>query len=111
MKTNSLQPALTDAGTLADHIRSDTPYPKPRRRSDLSCRTIDGEMLILNRAEKRLHQLNPTASFIWNCCDGDADIAAITDRLTTAYEIDVGTARKDVEEVLSQLRSSNLLEE
>ena len=109
MKANLLQTELTAAGTSANHTRSDKLCPK--RRSDLSYRTINGEALILNRAEKRLHQLNPTASLIWDCCDGAADITAIIDRLTSAYEVDPSTARKDVEEVLSQLRRSNLLEE
>jgi Coenzyme PQQ synthesis protein D (PqqD) len=58
----------------------------------------------------RLHQLNPTASFIWDYCDGKSDIAEIIDRLAGAYEVDSSTARKDVEEVLSNLRNSNLLD-
>jgi hypothetical protein len=64
----------------------------------------------LNRKEGRLHQLNPTASFIWDCCDGNSNIAEITERLAGAYEVDSSTARKDVEEVLSNLRNSNLLD-
>ena len=82
----------------------------PKRRSDLNYKTIDGETLILNREEGRLHQLNPTASFIWDCCDGNSDIAEIIDRLAATYEVDYSTARKDVEEVLSNLRNSKLLD-
>ena len=84
--------------------------PRPKRREDLNYRTIDGETLILNRQEGRLHQLNPTASFIWDCCDGNSNLADIVGRLAGAYEVDPNTARKDVEEVISNLRSSNLLE-
>jgi Coenzyme PQQ synthesis protein D (PqqD) len=69
-----------------------------------------GETLILSREEGRLYQLNPTASFIWDCCDGNSNIADITERLAGAYEVDSSTARKDVEEVLSNLRNSNLLD-
>jgi hypothetical protein len=83
---------------------------RPKRREDLNYRTIDGETLILNRQDGRLHQLNPTASFIWDCCDGNSNLADIVDRLAGAYEVDPNTARKDVEEVISNLRSSNLLE-
>ena len=82
----------------------------PKRREDLNYRTIDGETLILNRQDGRLHQLNPTASFIWDCCDGNSNLADIVGRLAGAYEVDPNTARKDVEEVISNLRSSNLLE-
>jgi Coenzyme PQQ synthesis protein D (PqqD) len=83
---------------------------RPKRREDLNYRTIDGETLILNRQDGRLHQLNPTASFIWDCCDGNSNLADIVGRLARAYEVDPNTARKDVEEVISNLRSSNLLE-
>src|SRR2546425_11856948 len=110
VKTNGVQPigALTDGKpsqneTLADESR-------PKRRSDLNYRTIDGETVILDRKEGNLHQLNPTASFIWDCCDGNSNVAAIIDRLADAYEVDSSTARKDVGETLSRLRSSNLLE-
>ena len=84
---------------------------RPKRRQDLNYRTIDGETLILNRQDGRLHQLNPTASFIWDCCDGSSNLAEIVDRLAGAYEVDSKTARKDVEEILLNLRNSNLLEE
>lgn len=82
----------------------------PKRRSDLNWRTIDGETLILNREEGRLHQLNPTASFIWDCCDGHSNIAEIVERLAGVYEVDASTARKDVEGVLFKLQSAKLLE-
>ena len=111
-KTNCIQPVvigeLTDGGPAENDKRVGELYPK--RRSDLSYRTINSETLILNRKKKRLHQLNPTASFIWDCCDGNSNIAEIIDRLVAAYEVDSRTAREDVEKILSNLRSSNLLE-
>jgi Coenzyme PQQ synthesis protein D (PqqD) len=112
LKASHIQPVvgkLTDGETSENDMRIGEPYPK--RRSDLNYRTIDGETLILDRKEGRLHQLNPTASLIWDCCDGNSNLAEIVDRLVAAYEVDASTARKDVEEVLSNLRSSNLLED
>lgn len=112
LKTNRIQPPvigeLTDGRPSENHTRVGELVPK--RRSDLNYRTIDGETLILSREEGRLYQLNPTASFIWDCCDGNSNIADITERLAGAYEVDSSTARKDVEEVLSNLRNSNLLD-
>jgi len=109
VKTNGVQPigALTDGKPQNDTLAGE---PRPKRRSYLNYRTIEGETVILNRKEGRLHQLNPTASFIWDCCDGNSNLAEIVDRLAGTYEVDSSTARKDVEEVLSNLRSSNLLE-
>jgi Coenzyme PQQ synthesis protein D (PqqD) len=110
VKTNGVQPigALTDGKPSQNDTLAAQSCPK--RRSDLNYRTIEGETVILNRKEGRLHQLNATASFIWDCCDGNWNIAEIVDRLAGAYEVDASTARKDVEEVISNLRNSNLLE-
>ena len=83
--------------------------PRPERRSDLTSRTIDGETVILNCAEGRIHQLNSTAGFIWECCDGMATISEILDHLVNAYEIDSVTARSDLERVLSDFENSALL--
>jgi Coenzyme PQQ synthesis protein D (PqqD) len=108
VKTNvQLIGALTDGGPLQNDALADE--SRPKRRSNLNYRTIDGETVILNRKDGRLHQLNPTGSF-WDCCDGNSNITGIVDRLNGAYEVDSSMARKDVEEVLSNLRNSNLLE-
>jgi hypothetical protein len=99
---------LTDVGPSENVTKAGDLYPK--RRSNLNWRTIDGETLILNREEGRLHQLNPTASFIWGCCDGNSSIEEIVNRLAGVYEVDAVTAWKDVEDVLSNLRSSKLVQ-
>ena len=109
LKANRMQLELTTGSSPENSTPLGEMYPK--RRSDLNYRKIDGETLILNRVEKRLHQLNPTASFVWDCCDGSANIAAIIDLLTHAYEVDASTARKDVEAVILNLRNAHLLED
>ena len=112
LKINRIQPVAIKEWTDGRPSENDTGVGEwvPKRRSDLNYRTIDGETVILNREEGQLHQLNPTASFIWDCCDGNSNIAEIIDRLAGAYEVEPSAARKDVEEVLLKLRKSNLLE-
>ena len=83
---------------------------RPKRRLDLTHRTIEGETVILNREEGWLHQLNPTASLIWNLCDGTLGISEISERLLDEYEIDSVTGRRDVEKVVSEFRKLNLLQ-
>jgi hypothetical protein len=43
--------------------------PKTRRPDLMTC-TVDGEVVILDRAAGFVHQLNPTATHIWIACDG-----------------------------------------
>src|SRR5690348_16582836 len=80
-----------------------------RRRSDLVFRNIEGETVILNREAGVLHRLNPTASFIWECCDGSAGVDDIVARCVHAYAVDFMTCRKDVSETVLKLESLNLL--
>jgi hypothetical protein len=56
VKTNvQLIGALTDGGPLQNDALADE--SRPKRRSDLNYRTIDGKTVILNRKDGRLHSL------------------------------------------------------
>lgn len=82
---------------------------RPQHRSDLLCRIIEGEAVILNREAGVLHRLNPTASFIWDCCDGNLRVDDIVARLASAYDVDLMTGQKDVSETLLKFESLSLL--
>ena len=92
-----------------DRANSEIKLRGPQRRSDLLCRIIEGETVILNRKTGVLHRLNPTASFIWECCDGSAGVDDIVARCVHAYAVDFMTCRKDVSETVLKLESLNLL--
>jgi len=92
-----------------DRANSEIKLRRPQRRLDLVSRIIDGETVILNREAGELHRLNPTASFIFECCDGSSSVDAIIARLASAYDVDLMTGQKDVSETLLKLESLNLL--
>jgi hypothetical protein len=86
-------------------------YPdRPKRRADVNVRSVDGEVVVLDRQSDLIHQLNPTASYIWNRCDGQASVAEIANQLATTFEIDVNTAVQDVATTVMQLHSLGLLQ-
>jgi coenzyme PQQ synthesis protein D (PqqD) len=82
---------------------------RPQYRPDLLCRIIEGEAVILNREAGVLYRLNPTASFIWDCCDGSLRVDEIVARLTSAYDVDLITGEKDVSETILKFESLSLL--
>jgi hypothetical protein len=82
----------------------------PRRRSDLNVRLVQGETVILDRKADRIHQLNQTASFIWERCDGRSTPHEIADRLVEAFQVDADTATASVAAALQQLGQLGLLE-
>lgn len=81
----------------------------PQHRSDLLCRIIEGETVILDREAGVLHRLNPTASFIWERCDGAIYVDDIVALVASAYDVDFMTCRKHVSETVLTLESLNLL--
>lgn len=81
-----------------------------RRDESITVREIDGEILVLDMRSNQVHQLNRTASFIWNRCGEGLMPEAIAAALVREFEVDDETARRDVEETLYKLRSVKLLE-
>jgi hypothetical protein len=83
---------------------------RPRRRSDVKTRLVNGETLVLNRHEELVHQLNRTASYIWQRCDGQSTPKEIASQVCQAFEVDQSTALRDVLEIIQRLKQLNLLE-
>jgi PqqD family protein of HPr-rel-A system len=58
----------------------------PTRRPDLVSRTLDDEVVILDRASGQVHRLNATASSIWRHCDGTAAAEEIAARVAAEFD-------------------------
>jgi hypothetical protein len=82
----------------------------PKRRLDLSARLIDGEAVVLDRQAGWVHQLNPTASYVWERCDGQATVTDIARQLAQAFDVDLTVATHDVRVLARQLQDLHLLE-
>ena len=81
----------------------------PRRRADLIAREVDGEALVLDRAAGKIHQLNATAAFIWDHCDGASSMEDVVSRLAGCYGLDADIARRDVAKTVDALEKLGLL--
>jgi hypothetical protein len=82
----------------------------PKRRPGVKSRLVDGETLVLDRQESLIHQLNHTASYIWELCDGQSTLTDITHQLAQAFKIDLQIAAQDVQATVRQLEELHLLE-
>jgi Coenzyme PQQ synthesis protein D (PqqD) len=70
------------------------------RRPDLLTSWVDGEVVILDRVTGFVHQLNPTASYIWGACDGRHDVGEIAAGIASDFE---GAPEAVLDDVLRSL--------
>ena len=82
----------------------------PKRRTDVNARMVDGEVVVLDRQAGLIHQLNQTASYIWDRCDGQSTVAEIANQLAAAFDVDANTAVHDVATAIMQLHRLGLIE-
>ncbi len=80
-----------------------------KRRTGVQSRLVEGEMIVLDREHDLIHQLNKTATFIWEHCDGQQSAAEIANALCENFEVDEPTAVKEVLETLERLHDLELI--
>ena len=76
----------------------------------MTVREVEGELLVLDHRSERVHQLNVTAVYIWDQCDGKTSIADITQAIATEYGLDTRPAEADVVRTIAQFQELDLLE-
>lgn len=81
----------------------------PVVRSDLVLRAVGDEILVLDRSGERIHQLNATASYVWDRCDGRTMVESVAQEFAMQYGIAVDRASSDIRAMLTQLRELGLL--
>ncbi len=80
-----------------------------KRRDDLSACRVQQELLLLDTEFKQIHQLNETASFVWDRCEQVPDAVAIAQLLAQEFDVAEDVALNDVRQILRRLRELHLL--
>jgi hypothetical protein len=80
-----------------------------RRNAGMVVRLVGDECLVLDLETDRIHQLNATASFIWNNFDRAPTPDAMANLLALEFDVAQDTALSDVESTLRTLRELKLI--
>jgi hypothetical protein len=99
-----------DDPPLRDGVMTLIGTSRVKRRPNFKSRLVDGELVVLDREQGLIHQLNKTASFIWEQCDGQRTAAEIAGHVCEAFEVEQSTALNDVLVVLNKLHDLNLID-
>lgn len=74
-------------------------------------RLVDGELVVLDRRQERIHHFNKTAGFIFRQCEGRSNMSEIARRTAEAFDADVSSVAPHVESTLNLMRAEGLLEQ
>ena len=80
-------------------------------RPDLATENVDGELIILDKAAGKVHQLNSSASFVWNCLSDGLAVDEIALMFSEAFDVEPETALSDVQAALAQFEGLALVVE
>jgi hypothetical protein len=83
--------------------------PKYRRDGRLPFQEVQGQAVVVVPARRELHQLDETATFLWAALAREATVADLVAALCGEFEVDEGTAEKDVREFVSSLEEKGLV--
>jgi len=75
----------------------------------LAWREIDGSIVIISPERSMVHELNPTASFIWKKVDGKRTTDEIAEQLAAEFDVTRESALADVHELAEGLVANCLL--
>ena len=78
---------------------------------NIIAREIQGETVLLNKENGDYFSLNKMGTEIYNCLNDGKEIEEIAHYLFEKYDADYETIKKDISELVSRLKSKNILSE
>lgn len=81
-----------------------------RPRDDLGIERIENDLLILDKRNQKVHQLNTTAGAIWASISAGREAKTIVRDIVEKYDVSPAIAAQDVSQVVDELYALGLLE-
>lgn len=82
-----------------------------RFRSPVAAVELDGEAVLLDGDTGAVHTLNPTATLVWQCCDGAASLGEIIDDLADVFrDAERAAIAADVLELTREMGRQGLMD-
>lgn len=79
------------------------------RQNNLTFSTIDDEVIMMNALKGEYYGLNNTATVVWELLEKEISFKELIDKLLTKYNVNKATCLKEVEELLSHMKSKGLI--
>ena len=82
---------------------------KPTIREDVQAQKVGDELVVLDNNSGQVHQLNVSASFIWENCNGEQTVKDIAHAMADYFGINQEQALSDVNTVIQEFHGKSLL--
>ncbi len=83
----------------------------PRTRSDVLALDMGDGVILYDQHSSLVHHLNPSASVLWNLCDGEADGTELAAEIAEAFGLDRDAVAAQVEGFIQELDALGLIED
>lgn len=80
-----------------------------RRRDDLTSVDLDGEVVVHTPEDGAVHRLDPVATTLWRCLDGQVSLRDLAGEIAGLVEADGATVEADLLHYGSELRRKGLV--
>ena len=87
-----------------------TPETVVRAARDQVSTEVEGEAVILGLADEVYYGLDGAGALVWSLLAEPRTLAELRDAVVAAYEVDAGTAERDLARLLDELRERRLVE-
>lgn len=81
----------------------------PHVRDDLTVSDVEGELVVLDQLNGKVHQLNHAGTVVFGCCNGSNSIREIQERLIEYFDVTPDVALRDLKHLLQTLHDHHLL--
>lgn len=88
---------------------SDSAQSKPRTRGEVLCREVDDGFILYDPRTQKIHSLNASAAYVWDCLDGRQSLAEIAGSLGEFPGAGGRDLLKDVLDAVEGFRREGLL--
>jgi PqqD family protein of HPr-rel-A system len=83
---------------------------KPKVRDDLTVVVLDGECVIYDDETGDLHHLNPTATIVFQICDGSGTVPELAGDIAEVFSVEGAQVQQQVEDLIRGFGEAGLLE-
>lgn len=87
-----------------------SPSTVPRKSERLATRAVDGKAVVVVLDARKLHTLNKVGTRVFELCDGERDVAAITAQIAGEFGADPAVVQRDVIAFLTRLIAEGAVE-